>query len=551
MNYTEEPKVHNSPLIRKMYNKLIIVMLALATLFVIVSFYTCLPSFINACRGDSLRRRDIKYDTNIGKYEHLVEHIRKTDLSRLKEEIYLDYTGSGLYRDSQVDSITKQMKSTLFGNPHSDSPSSLKADAIVEGMRDRILKWFDADPEKYTVIFTSGATGALHMIGESFPWSRDSHYYYLQENHNSVLGIRQFAGDHGASFHVVKEQEMLNIPKNPYTKENRLFPLKEGEDEIFNLFAYPLEENFSGKIFPLEYIQRVQGYDSFEKKGRWLVLLDAAAYVPTHHLNLTQYNPDFVTISFYKIFGFPTGTGCLIVKKDAITYLNKVYWGGGSVIQTISGDKGSIRLPGRLPRKYEDGTSNFMSIIQLEEGFKAIESVGGYTTITPYMNYLTKELYQGLSSLRHRNNNPVLQIYGNHGNTVELYGNYYSREDLNKTIYDTIQGSIVTCNVLAEDGTIIDFMEVERMAAKHHLHVRSGWHCNPGATFKSLNMKEEEVIRQIESHSCTSSYQCPHQEAITVINGTLAGGIRLSLGYLSTIEDVNAVIHFFKQYYSH
>jgi hypothetical protein len=36
---------------------------------------------------------------------------------------------------------------------------------------------------------------------------------------------------------------------------------------------------------------------------RWLVVADAAAYVPTHQLDLSAVQPDFVPISFYKIFG--------------------------------------------------------------------------------------------------------------------------------------------------------------------------------------------------------------------------------------------------------
>jgi molybdenum cofactor sulfurtransferase len=42
---------------------------------------------------------------------------------------------------------------------------------------------------------------------------------------------------------------------------------------------------------------------------QWYVLLDAAAFVSTTPLNLDVYNPDFVTLSFYKMFGFPTGLG--------------------------------------------------------------------------------------------------------------------------------------------------------------------------------------------------------------------------------------------------
>ena len=36
-------------------------------------------------------------------------------------------------------------------------------------------------------------------------------------------------------------------------------------------------------------------------QDKWLVLLDAAAFVPTQPLNLSEVEADFVTISFYKV----------------------------------------------------------------------------------------------------------------------------------------------------------------------------------------------------------------------------------------------------------
>lgn len=36
-------------------------------------------------------------------------------------------------------------------------------------------------------------------------------------------------------------------------------------------------------------------------------------------------------LSFYKLFGYPTGLGALLVRKEAARQLNKVYFGGGSV----------------------------------------------------------------------------------------------------------------------------------------------------------------------------------------------------------------------------
>jgi molybdenum cofactor sulfurtransferase len=74
------------------------------------------------------------------------------------------------------------------------------------------------------------------------------------------------------------------------------------------LFAYPAQSNFSGYRYPLEWISKVQS-GCLDPAQQWYVLLDAAAFVSTTPLNLDVYNPDFVTLSFYKMFGFPTGLG--------------------------------------------------------------------------------------------------------------------------------------------------------------------------------------------------------------------------------------------------
>ena len=67
------------------------------------------------------------------------------------------------------------------------------------------------------------------------------------------------------------------------------------------------------------------------KGHEWLVLLDAAAFVPTNRLDLSAHKPDFVCISFYKLFGYPTGTGALLIRNKHVNDLRKLYWGGGTV----------------------------------------------------------------------------------------------------------------------------------------------------------------------------------------------------------------------------
>ena len=48
-------------------------------------------------------------------------------------------------------------------------------------MRAQVLSFFNTTATEYSVIFTSGTTNSLHIIGESFPWTKNSKYYYLSE----------------------------------------------------------------------------------------------------------------------------------------------------------------------------------------------------------------------------------------------------------------------------------------------------------------------------------------------------------------------------------
>lgn len=76
---------------------------------------------------------------------------------------------------------------------------------------------------------------------------------------------------------------------------------------------------------------------ALETHSKWACLLDAASLVSTSPLDLSLYKPDFVTISFYKIFGYPTGLGALIVKNSSSHLLSeRKYFGGGTVLMALS-----------------------------------------------------------------------------------------------------------------------------------------------------------------------------------------------------------------------
>lgn len=192
----------------------------------------------------------------------------------------------------------------------------------------RVLKHFDASPDDYEVVFTQNATAALRLVGEAFPWvAGKSSFKYLRESHNSLLGIRTLAEAAGLNdIAVITESEM-----EEFLKQNYHNGFEDDDDELtYSLFAYPAQCNFSGQRFPLNWAQRIKKLDTPKSKN--LVLLDAAAFCMTATLSLAnkEKSPDFIAVSFYKIFGYPTGLGALIAKKELLPILRKKYFGGGT-----------------------------------------------------------------------------------------------------------------------------------------------------------------------------------------------------------------------------
>ena len=89
------------------------------------------------------------------------------------------------------------------------------------------------------------------------------------------------------------------------------------------------------------------------------MLLDAAAYVPANRLDLSAVRPEFVAVSWYKVFGYPTGVGCLLARRDALARLRRPWFSGGT-IWGVSVQGGWHRMLDD-EGAFEDGTLNFLS----------------------------------------------------------------------------------------------------------------------------------------------------------------------------------------------
>jgi selenocysteine lyase/cysteine desulfurase len=129
----------------------------------------------------------------------IIDTLRRTDFARLARgnETYVDYMGGAIYPESLVKTHSDFLSRNILGNTHSVSNSSKLSLQCADEARDAVLRHFGASSE-YTVVFTSNASGALKLVGESFPFAGGSKLVIGVDSHNSVHGIREFASYKGA-----------------------------------------------------------------------------------------------------------------------------------------------------------------------------------------------------------------------------------------------------------------------------------------------------------------------------------------------------------------
>jgi selenocysteine lyase/cysteine desulfurase len=135
---------------------------------------------------------------------------------------------------------------------------------------------------------------------------------------------------------------------------------------------------------------------------------DAAAFTATNRLDLSRWAPDFVVQSFYKLFGYPTGVGCLLARKTALARLRRPWFSGGTItVASVQGDKYYLAEGATA---FEDGTLDFLALPAVEIGLQHIESIG-IAQIHERVRCLTGWLLENLLPLRQTNGAPLVFLY--------------------------------------------------------------------------------------------------------------------------------------------
>ena len=245
------------------------------------------------------------------------------------------------------------------------------------------------------------------------------------------------------------------------------------------------------------------------------MLLDCAAFAPTNRLDLAVWKPDFVALSFYKMFGYPTGVGCLLARREALARLPPTVVRrrdrrgrrvGAEFVVPLSGHAG-----------FEDGTVDYLGIPAVEIGLRRLRRIG-VDIVAQRVEALGSWLLAALRGLRHADGSPATRIYG-------------------PATWDR-RGGTVAFNFLDRDGRVVDERLVDRAAAAHRISIRTGCFCNPGAGEAAFALSPAALRRAAPG-------------ATTILDDHLArvgmptgGAVRVSLGLASTFADVHRFIAF-------
>jgi len=267
---------------------------------------------------------------------------------------YLDNAGAILPPTEMLASICNSLMTCRYANPHSSGSSRLSEDTahMIDRSRGMVLDFMGASTSEYDVVFTSGSTAALHLLGQVFPWGEQSSVCYPFNCHTSLLGIRDFAPraicfPSAALQHSLHSIEMIDSTGDTTNSPKEL---------LFNLLLVPGECNLSGvkadlttagllarligdrRVLDLVGGRYVDGRTELSSCSPeplaisdnglpWMWALDAAKLVADSRVDLSALpaplRPHFLSLSFYKIFGYPTGLGALVVRRDVGHLLRK------------------------------------------------------------------------------------------------------------------------------------------------------------------------------------------------------------------------------------
>ncbi|KAG8772651.1 hypothetical protein FRC16_005616, partial [Serendipita sp. 398] len=451
-------------------------------------------------------------------------------------------------------------------------PCATRSDKHIAAARAAVLRFFDAPEEDYICIFTSNATNALKIVGESFPFGPNGRLIIPADCHNSVNGLRTFAQSAGSSVDYLE-----STPYGGFDVSDALNLLKKGSDLPHgpSLFVLTGQSNITG-IRPSVSIL----HDA--KNAGFSTLIDAAALASSARISLRALpDADAMAVSFYKMFGYPTGVGALIAKKSFLSTLRRKWFSGGTVDFVQA--PGQVTLHAKdLTARFEEGTLNYSSLSAIAAGLEFLTNYMPYMTVrlpilhhylhnaleslvypgtqTPLVRIHTRPRPSPLQRSQSTDTNATtpLEQSSPSEERAKIRISMISRQSITRMfsrssrssfssglptppqspIEETTspiilspvegfgsvedgQGYVVSCTFYTSSGRVIPLSHVSRLASRAGISLRTGCVCNPGGSAalrgKTIQERMDKLSTFVVDESEKSSFESEGEDSLNPV----------------------------------
>ena len=276
-----------------------------------------------------------------------------------KPLVYLDNAATTQKPIQVIDAISdfySNTNSNIHRGIHTLSEESTQK---YESAR-RTVKEFIGAKHAREIVFTSGATGSLNAIAQSF-----GEQFIKEGDEVIITGMEHHANI--VPWQMVTDRKKAKLRALPISEigELCLDQLPGMINEKTKIISLTHVSNSLGTINPVKEIIELAHSHNIP------VILDGCQSIQHEKIDVQDLDCDFFVFSGHKLYA-PTGIGVLYGKEK---WLNAMppYQGGGDMIKHVTFEK---TIYNTLPFKFEAGTMNYVGAVALEAAINYVKSIG-------------------------------------------------------------------------------------------------------------------------------------------------------------------------------
>lgn len=259
------------------------------------------------------------------------------------------------------------------------SPKSNYSTDIYNDTRDKVLKFFNADPEQYTCIYVNTTTDGLNKLASAL----------IETGEETVLATRM---EHHAN--DLPWRERCNVIYAEVDEQGRIKYddieklLNENKVDYVTVTA---ASNVTGYVTDVHKVAKM----AHEHGAK--IIVDGAQIVAHRQFSMMgdtpEENIDFIVFSAHKMYS-PYGGGAIVGLSEVLDQHMPEFYGGG-IINIVGDDWQDYKY---APARYEAGSPNYPGVIGMGKAMDILQEIG-FDNIQEHEKVLNQRLVDGLKQI--------------------------------------------------------------------------------------------------------------------------------------------------------